>query len=91
MLAAFVSYLERHHLLGQVTEALEDGGVASLTELLQLDVGLELPVRRIASEGRITLGPTSGVSVKEQLTLGSLRSPGPLDHIRNNLCFDLLV
>ena len=51
MLAAFVSYLERHHLLGQVTEAHEHGGVASLAKLLQLDVGLELSVRRIASEG----------------------------------------
>ena len=65
MLAAFVSYLERHHLLGKVTEALEDGGVASFAELLQLDVGLELPVRRIASKGRVTLGPIVAISVKE--------------------------
>ena len=59
------SYLERHHLLGQVTEALEDGSIAPLAQLLQLDVGLELTVRRIASKGRVTLGPIVAISVKE--------------------------
>ena len=45
-----ILYLKGDHLLGQVAEPLEHGGVAPLAQLLQLDVGLELAVGRVASK-----------------------------------------
>lgn len=47
--------LQSHHLVGQVAEASEHGGVAALAQLLQLDVGLQLPVRRVSTEGGVSL------------------------------------
>ena len=85
--------LERHHLVGEVAEAAEHGGVAALAQLLQLDVRLQLPVRRVAAEGRVSLALAAVlvVSVQEHLGLGPLRLLGPHDDLGHHLLLDLLV
>ena len=83
--------LQSHHLLGQVAEAPEDGGVAALAQLLQLDVGLQLTVGRVSSKGGVSLGSWLIVSVKKDFRFRAGRSPWSSDNAGHDLLLDFLV
>ena len=83
--------LESHHLVGEVTEPSEHRGVAALSQLLQLDVGLQLPVRGVAPEGRVALGSGLLCPVEKYFRLGTGRPGGPQDDTGHHLLLDLLV
>lgn len=85
--------LERHHLVGEVAEAFEDGGVGPLAQLLQLHVRVGFAERRITPEGGEALGPAAARVllglVEEHLRLGPGRLLGAQDNAR--LLTDVLV
>ena len=83
--------LESHHLVGQVAEASEDGGVAALAQLLQLDVGLQLAVGRVSTEGGVSLRSGLIVSVKKDFRFRAGRPPWSSDNTGHDLLLDLLV
>ena len=86
--------LQSHHLVGQVAEPLEHGGVASLAQLLQFYISIQLAIGRVTSECRVSLAATSEIiiiTIKEHFRLGSLRLLGSHDHVGHHLLLDLLV
>ena len=83
--------LQRHHLVGQVAEASEHGGVAALAQLLQLDVGLQLAVGRVPTEGGVSLRSCLVVSVEKDFRFRAGRSPWSSDNTGHDLLLDFLV
>ena len=92
-LLVWISYAPtfvRSHLLRKVAEALEDGGITALSQLLQLDVSVQPAVRWISSESRQPLPSRTLLPVEEDLGLWTGRLLWPHDHLVH-LLLDLLV